>query len=191
MNHVRIIERGEAYIARRIALATIIANPGPLWLNAIPGMFIVDHFRRLGAVRRYRTRYLAVRRPALAAAAEIFSGSTRRNAIGRAGRALPREYDRTSDARKATEVLLELLVTHYENLLAAEGKSFEARLVGAYGSRDGLLRFLRSMTQAERDLDTAGLDAEEADEATRERVRAERKIADDQRQRHAREVFLG
>ena len=149
----------ERDFAREVTLAVIVSRPLTAWHYLMPGMFVIDYFRRNFAIRQYTKHFMFPREIAAAAARDLASGYERASVDVRVERdiinwlsALNLYYQNLVEAQK---IAIDVLIEHYRGLLAADGDSLDDMIRSAYPSRRHYEDLLRKLTDAEKEIDRA------------------------------------
>lgn len=157
MQQFELIMKSEELFAREVALGVVVTRPLKSWLYLIPGMFIVDFLRRQRSIRRYSIYYMFPRKQALYAAKAAFEGADMEKIGAQIGSELESWLASEGDVRKDLIDLqmrmIEVLTTHYQKLLTAEGTTYVHLLRGAYKDRATLEMVLNRLNEMERDRD--------------------------------------
>ena len=159
MQQFELILKSETLFAREVALGVVVTRPLNSWCYLIPGMFIIDFLRRQKAIRQYSRDYLFPRRHALYCAKELMDGISREQIQARTAAHVaqwPKAHRGVADSARALQLqVIELLLIHYQRVLAAEGGTYPQLLRSAYPARDDLKRFIKYLNRLEQDRDRA------------------------------------
>jgi len=188
-----IILSAEETFAREAALGLIVRRPVTTWHYLIPGMFIFDHLKRNGEIRRYTESFLALRKIALSAARAMIEGapeeqwrSRRREEIRLWLESLKLHSANLQDALlKEADVLTD----HYKNLLTAEGELYADLILHVYQDRDRYASFLRKLTGVEEEVNEALKEKLGNTEALMKRLSMESRVLEHMRERSADTIF--
>jgi hypothetical protein len=157
MQQFELIMKSEELFAREVALSVVVTRPLKSWLYLIPGMFIVDFLRRQRSIRQYTNYYMFPRKMALYAAKAAIEGADSEKIRAQIGSELESWIASEGDVRKDLVDLhmrvIEILITHYQKLLAAEGTTYVHLLRGAYKDKVALEMVLNRLNEMERDKD--------------------------------------
>lgn len=157
MQQFELILTSEALFAREVALGVVVAQPLKSWCYLIPGMFIIDFLRRQKVIRQFSREYLFPRRHALYCAKALMDGMGREQIEARNADHVaqwPKDHHGEAKASRSLQLqVIELLIPHYQKLLAAEGGTYLQLLASAYPQRQELKRFLESLNRLEQDRD--------------------------------------
>lgn len=149
----------ERDFAREVTLAVIVSRPLTAWHYLMPGMFVIDYFRRNFAIRQYTRHFMFPREIAIAAARDLMSGYESPSVDARIERDIIdwlSTLHLVSEKRVAAQkVAIDILTAHYRRLLAADGDSADDMIRNAYPSRRHYEDHLRKLTDAEKDIDRA------------------------------------
>ncbi len=149
----------ERDFAREVTLAVIVSRPLTAWHYLMPGMFVIDYFRRNFAIRQYTKHFMFPREIAIAAARDLMSGYESPSVDARIERDIIdwlSTLHLVSEKRVAAQkVAIDILTAHYRRLLAADGDSADDMIRNAYPSRRHYEDHLRKLTDAEKDIDRA------------------------------------
>jgi len=149
----------ERDFAREVTLAVIVSRPLTAWHYLMPGMFVIDYFRRNFAIRQYTKHFMFPREIAIAAARDLISGYESASVDTRIERDiidwLSTLHLLSEKLVAAQKVAIDILTAHYRRLLAADGDSADDMIRYAYPSRRHYEDYLRKLTEAEKDIDLA------------------------------------
>lgn len=189
----QVILAGEEFFARAVALGMVVKRPPSVWYILIPGMFILEIFRRNAAVRQYSQVFLFPRRLALETARLLRDGRERDSVLERARHRLEGWLcsmkafsERVFEAHWRQ---FELLLEHYRRLLDAEGATLYALIRHAYGSRASYEEFISRLEATEREIDEALAEKFGHDPQVVQRLRAEQEQVAIQRKKEVENLF--
>lgn len=177
-NKYDMILSGEEAFAREAALGLIVRRPVTAWHYMIPGMFIFDHLRRNGEIRRYTESFLSLRKIAVAAAQAILEGEDRQERLSQCEEEVLiwleslKLYSPNLHAALMKEA--HILIDHYKRLLAGEGDIYTDLIRNVYKNRTGYTSFLRELTGIEEEVDEALKEKLGNTEVLRKRLSTER-----------------
>jgi len=182
-----IILAGEEAFARRVALAVIVTTSVSAWQFFMPFMFIFDFFKRGKAIRRYTQRYMFLRKMALGAAEEIRAGKDMGDGISPIESTLSRHWrDLGPSSESLTQCCIRvahLLVDHYLKMLDAGGDSYSTMIRSAYPAQQDYAAYLTRLSASEKEADLLLMEAVRAPEDQREKVSAEHRQLERQREK--------
>ena len=193
MEKYDIIVNAEQQFAREVTLGVIVTRPLTMWHYIIPGFFIVDYLRRGSAIRQYTRHFMFPRQLAMdAAAAEIQGG-------GKDARDSDLETEiknwlqslglYSPDLVKAHAVLVEILAAHYLKLLKTDGETMNQMIEQAYQDGENFKQFVRTVTDAENEVDRQVIEQLGGDEKVKEKIAAEQEQIAKRRQKILDQVF--
>lgn len=153
MESTRSILKAEEAFAREVALGVVVTRPHKNWLCLIPGMFIFDFLSRQKAIRYYVNHYMAPRRLALDMAQAVLQGADPENVqseiesqIGTWAAKLKNGHPNLVDVQLA---LVNLLLAHFNRLLAAYGPDYHQMVRSAYSNRTALRDIFNRLNELE------------------------------------------
>jgi len=192
-NKYDMILSAEESFAREVALSLIVRRPVTAWHYLIPGMFIFDHLRRNGEVRRYTEAYLSPRGIALTAARAIIEGEKQKHWLSQCEEEVRiwleslKLYSTNLHATLMKEA--HLLIDHYKSLLTAEGELYADLILNVYKNSDKYVSFLRELTRVEQEVNEALKEKLGDTETLRKRLSAERHLLEKLREKSADIIF--
>ena len=159
MDKSEMILTAERHFAREVTLAVIVSRPLTVWHYLMPGMFVIDYFRRNFAIRQYTKHFMFPREVAVAAARDLARGYESASVDARVAgdiiswlSGLGLYSEKLAAAQK---VAIDVLIAHYRNLLAAGGDSVDEMISRAYPSGRHYEDHLQKLTEAEKEIDRA------------------------------------
>ena len=159
MQQFELILKSEMLFAREVALGLVVTRPLKSWTYLIPGMFIIDFLRRQKAIRQFSQEYMYPRKHALYCAKALMEGLSKEQMDARTETCVaqwPNPNLKNAEASRDLQLsVIELLIPHYQKLLAAEGGSFTELLASAYPNRSGLQQLMNRLNRLEMDRDHA------------------------------------
>lgn len=191
MDKSEMILTAERHFAREVTLAVIVGRPLTVWHYLMPGMFIVDYFRRNFAIRQYTKHFMFPREIAVAAARDLARGYESASVDARVETdvinwlsALGLDSEKLAAAQKGA---IDVLILHYGSLLAADEDSVDDMIRRVYPTRRHYEEHLQKLTEAEREIDRALVEKLGAGDVLVEKLQVEaqqvalrrRKIMDD------------
>ena len=193
MEKYDIIVNAEQQFAREVTLGVIVARPLTLWHYIIPGFFIIDYLRRGSAIRQYTQHFMFPRQLALDAAVAENQGETkeslRSELEGKIRIWLESLRLFSADLVQAHIVLVEILASHYQKLLATEGETINQMIEHAYQNGDNYRQFVREVTAAEDEVDRRVIEQLGGDEKVKEKISAEQQQIAKRREKILEQVF--
>ena len=181
-----LIIEAERKFAREVTLGAIVANPPSGWYYLIPGMFIIDFLRRESALRRYTKHFLFPRNLAIDAALAFINGEDESSVIshveGDVAARLSSLNLNTEDLFKAHMSFMNVLITHYQDLVRAEGDSYNLLIRNSYQSRADFQSFLTELTAAEHAVDQLVIEKSGNNEKAKKKVLIEQQQIDKRRE---------
>ncbi|MFH1489816.1 MAG: NF038143 family protein [Pseudomonadota bacterium] len=148
----RILSAEEA-LARKVALGIIVRRPVNLWLQMIPGMFIMEYLKRGLEIRRVARVFMPPRHLAMKGALSRIQGDLHQESpgsLGDIGRSWLKSLNvYSADTDQALTVLVRFLSDHYVKLLQAPGETCVDTLREVYAHRAGYKAHLSELTQKE------------------------------------------
>lgn len=188
-----LILSAEASFARRVALADIVTRPVKPWLQLIPGMFIFDFLKRTTEIRRYSQYFMFPRKIAMDLSQEIVSGKERDNSLLLAKEKLKKWLGSlrlySPAIHQAHTSILNLLIDHYSKLLNADGDTFNYLVKDAYNHQENYAAFLSRLASVEKEVDRAITETLGENEKLREKILAEQRQLEKQREKNLAEIF--
>jgi len=191
--HKVILEAEESF-ARAVALGVHVKRPLSAWHFVLPGMFIFDFLRRSGDTRRYSTPFVFPRKLTLDGALDILKGENRKKILSQIEEEMKQWlsslnlYSERLHRKHMDEI--DLLVDHYSNLLQAEGKSYQALVRHAYGTRAQYEAYLQQLGAAEQDVDRAIAEIRGETEGIGEQLRVGQIQVMELRTKEVNQIFL-
>jgi hypothetical protein len=159
MSKQKTILDAEYAISRKIALAYIVKQPIKPWLQAIPGMFIIDFLTRTKEIRKYSQYYMYFRKLAMSLVSPSINGHHMEDFPSQAQNEIMEwlaiqniNYPGVSQAYFS---LVDHLVKHYERLLQTTENKYQAMIEEAYQTWDEYNRFLSELASLEQVIDQA------------------------------------
>jgi hypothetical protein len=159
MRQSELILKSEALFAREVALGAAATRPLKSWCYLIPGMFIIEFLRRQKAIRQFSQAYLFHRRQALYCAKAAMDGIGREQLDDQCKSHVAQwpgdNHGTAAESRALQFQVIELLIPHYQKLLATRGSTYPQLLANAYPERKGLEQFFERLYRLERNRDFA------------------------------------
>lgn len=193
LNQYNIVLNSEKETARRVALCIIVKRPVKLWMQLIPGMFVIEYLIRGLEIRKQQRYYIPVRKIAIDEASAFIEDENSvmdLEGIRERSRAwLDKEGLYSEKAHQRIIELIDLLIEHYKRVLAASGESFDDLIREVYVNPSEYNDFLRKQTALEKEFIDAVLEGSDIDE-TLTRIIAERESAvKEQRENDVDRIF--
>jgi len=180
-------------LSRRITLAYIVKRPIKPWLQAIPGMFIIDFLIRTKEIRKYSQYYMYFRNLAMDIATANINDQNKDDLVSqredRIIEWLVTQNINHLSIRQAYVSLLDHLVKHYKRLLQSAEDKYRDMIEDAYQTWDKYNEYLSELASIEKSIDQAI--REQTDENLHEYYyRLTKQIeADEQRKKELDEIF--
>jgi len=193
MEKYKMILTAEEQFAREVTLGVIVTRPLTVWHYIIPGMFIIDFLRRGTAIRQYTKHFLFPRKLAMDAAQALAQGEDKAEVRSRietntsAWLSSVKLY--TPELLRAQLTVIDLMINHYDKLLAVDGNSVYALIKNAYGNRESFQKFINELTAAEKDVDRELIAIKGENEKLKEKIAAEQEQLGERRKKIIEEVF--
>jgi hypothetical protein len=193
MEKYDIIVNAEQQFAREVTLGVIVARPLTMWHYIIPGFFIIDYLRRSSLIRQYTGHFMFPRRLAMDAAAAEIQGEDK----DAQGSNLETEIKNwlqplglySQDLVTAHIDLVEILAAYYFKLLKTDGETINEMIEQAYQTGDNFKQFVRTVTDAENEVDRQVIEQLGGDEKVKEKIAAEQEQIARRRQKILDQVF--
>ena len=183
----------EESFAREVALGVIVTRPLTVWRQLIPFMFIFDFLRRTSVIRGYTQNFMFPRKVAIAAAQDINSGEERENRLSRVEEEIKEWLSSLrlySSALHLSQMeVVNLLIDHYSKLLNADGDTYNYLVKNAYIRREDYAAFLSRLASMEKEVDRAMTETLGENETLREKILAEQRQLEKQREKNLAEIF--
>ena len=191
----KFILSAEEAFAGRVALGVMVTRPVNVWLQMIPGMFILDFLKRSIETRKTIRYFMPPRYLAMEGALTLARGDhpdKSPDPLEEKTRALLESMHLYSGPAHKTMIdLLHLLSNHYVKLLKAPGDNYNELVRAVYGNRQGYKDFLTHLTSGEEVFDQA-LSQDRGDaEGLRPVMDERRKSAEKQRDNDLDTFFYG
>ena len=152
----------------------------------IPFMFVFDFIKRNRTIRQYTQRYMHLREVALDAAAAIYWGSDREQAVSQAEKELGRErsgHCLSDDVFSRRAKVVKLLIDLYAKMLDTDENDYAGLIRDVYPSREDYERHLCQLTLAETEADRLLLEMGAASEDRRKAMASEHRHLETQREK--------
>ena len=191
----KFILSAEEAFAGRVALGVLVTRPVNVWLQMIPGMFILDFLKRSIETRKTIRYFMPPRVLAMEEALTLARGDRPDKSPdpleGKTRALLESMRLYSGPAHKAMIDLLRLLSNHYVKLLKAPGDNHNELIRAVYGGRQGYKAFLRELTSKEEVFDQALSQGMGEEEGLRLVMNERRKSAEKQRDNDLDTFFYG
>ena len=193
MSKHKTILDAEYALSRKIALAYIVKQPIKPWLQAIPGMFIIDFLARTKEIRKYSQYYMYFRKLAMDLAMANINGHHMDDFLSQKQDKITEWLEMQKinhpNVTQAYVSLVDRLVKHYELMLKATEDKYQAMIEEAYQTWDEYNRFLSELSSLEQEVDQA-IEELSDEEMHQYYTRLTKHMeADEQRKKELEEIF--
>jgi len=188
-----LILSAEDSFARAVALGVWMQRPLTAWHYLLPGMFLFDFTRRSGVTKRYSSFFLFPRKLALDVAWQMLQGEDQSHTLVQAEGELKEWL--THLKLHSDRILrghmkqIQVLVSHYSNLLQAEGDNYPALVRNIYKTSESYQAFLQELSLAEQEVDKAIAEQQGETQEVWKRLRAEQAQVEDLRKKENKKIF--
>lgn len=159
MTQYEIVLSHEESFATSVATGVRARKPLTIWHLIIPFMFVYELITMKKDIGTFAESFLFIRKLALDSAYDINKGEDRKKIIsqveGKVEGRLRAQGLFSPRLHQGQMSIINLLIDHYSKLFKAQGKDYASLVKNAYKTRSDYETFLKYLTLAEREVDTA------------------------------------